>query len=185
MSASKESTGRLALETVVLLGLRAVYFGLAQQYLQRSLYADLRQVIRDETSTAGASYGANSSGFGPSSPDSQEDQPGTPFSAVPGNGQSFRDQLYNLRSGATSSNSVILPAMSASSTSTAAGRANMSNRRRSGSGANTRVLRENASKAGAGVPRTLSSAVFCLSVSECMTLFTLLLFGAVVGPLYV
>lgn len=176
------SNGTVALETLLVFGLRAGFFLLASRYLKRALFADLRQVIHDETSlnTGASSSSGNTSGIhlsssglnsGHESPDEFDTSTTSPI----GNGQSLRDQLYNLRAGSVSSSS-ILPTSNHPSPST---RHNVV----SSTPPSERSSRKTAAaKKGstAGAPK-LAGTVFCLSVSECSTLFALILFGGAIS----
>lgn len=177
-----ESNGQVALETLILLGLRFAYFISAQQYLQRSLYSDLRQVIREETSSTAGALGdgdVSSHGIGGPATADDSDDPVTPSTS--NGGQSLREQLSSLRGAQNSASSILLPHHSGTS-STALGRISpTTSRRRSGSGNSARAIRQSSAKQTSTLARRVSSAIFCISVSECMTLFTLLLFGNIVG----
>lgn len=196
-SPSSSGGEHIVLETLLLLGVRLGFFLAAQQYLRRSLYADLREVIRDETSlasvgthssqagTLAAAAGGSSSGL--DSPDSSSEYG---FS-------SLRDQLHSLRAGNNTSPGTLLPTTARSSPGAGAGSGSgLGERRRSGQGVsghrntsdalvnngNTRDWLSTATGSPSkGLPPRLASAIFCFSVSECMTLFALLLFGGAVG----
>jgi hypothetical protein len=177
--------GTVAVETLLVFGLRGGFFLLASRYLKRALFADLRQVIHDETSLNTTSAGGSSPtsgsihlpahGGGSSHDSSDEFDSSSPVGN--GNGQSLRDQLYNLRSASISSAS-ILPTSAHPGSTTRLGSA-------SPPGPNSRVRRASLKKgnSAAGAPK-LAGAVFCLSVSECSTLFALILFGYCVNLFY-
>lgn len=153
------SSGNVALETALIFGLRASFFLLAQRYVKRTLFSDLRQVIHEEISVSVPS--SSQSHSGPESPDE--------FPASPSG--SLRNQLYNL-TGASNSSSSILPTSRTNLGSPSRSRAN--------SGSNSISIKK-AAKAGRGVAPSLAGAIFCLSVSECSTLFALILFGGAVS----
>lgn len=157
----------VALETVALLGLRASFYLLARRYLQRTLFSDLRQVIHEETSASSPT--SLTSNGGHESPDE--------YPLSPSNGHSsLRDQLYNLR-GAASSSSSVLP-----TTTTARGGLVTPTRSRASSGSHGSKAQ---TAAGKGVAPKIAGAVFCLSVSECSTLFALILSGGAVSLKYI
>lgn len=168
----------VAFETALLLLLRAGFFTAARGYLRHSLFADLRQVIRDEglpnaPSSPSARYG---SGY-----DTPDETPTTPLDER-GN-SSFRDQLYrstNVLSSSSSSSSLPPPVTSTISSgrrNSTSGPSSPSGRARSASGSR----KKHASAHSQGIAPVLSGTVFCLTVSECSTLFALILFGGAVN----
>lgn len=175
------SNGTVALETLLVIGLRAGFFLLASRYLKRALFADLRQVIHDETSlnTSGSNSAATggaihltSSGLnsGHESPDEFDTSTTSPI----GNGQSLRDQLYNLRAASVSSSSILPTSNNPNPSSTS---------RHNATTSPERATRKAAGKKSSNASNALKLAgiVFCLSVSECSTLFALILFGGAIG----
>lgn len=169
------SSGTVVLETGLVFGLRAGFFLLASRYLKQALFKDLRQVIHDETSlntgsTSGSNNGAiHLSASGPNSGRESSDEFDTSSASPIGNGQSLRDQLYNLRAASVSSTS-ILPTSSNQSPS----------RNTAGSPAERGTRKSSKKGSAAGAPK-LAGTVFCLSVSECSILFALILFGGAIG----
>jgi len=172
--------GTVALETLLVFGLRAGFFFLASRYLKRALFADLRQVIHDETSlnTSGSTSNGNATGgaihlssSGLNSGHESPDEFDTSYTSPIGNGQSLRDQLYNLRAASVSSSSVLPtsnnPRPNAATVSPERERANRK----------AAVKKSN----NAANALKLAGTVFCLSVSECSTLFALILFGGAIG----
>lgn len=198
----KEGTGAVALETLVVLGLRGAFFLLTSRYLDAALFANLRQVIHDETSlnTSTIANGNNNNNSS-SALNSGQVTPEDYSDASPtGNGHSsFKDQLYNLRQAGSSSTS-ILPTTSSHHHQPVApiARQSVSSPDRTLSGLPTSTSTStggrrasastHSSKKGSSTSAQspkLAGAVFCLSVSECLTLFSLIMFGGVLGEEWV
>ena len=157
----------IALETAALLGLRASFYLLARRYLQRTLFSDLRQVIHEETSTSS-----------PTSTGGHESPDEFPLSPSTSGTTSLRDQLYNLRGAANSSSSILPVTNRAGSTTPTNSRSRANSGNNHGKSAASQAT-------GKGVAPKLAGAIFCLSVSECSTLFALILFGGAVSLKYV
>ncbi|CAD6567989.1 MAG: hypothetical protein CYPHOPRED_002285 [Cyphobasidiales sp. Tagirdzhanova-0007] len=172
-STSSSSSSRIVIETAGLVLLRATFFVLAQQYLARSLYTDLRQVIRDETVPP---HQASLGGFD----NSDNDLPVSPAGDGPPH-SSLRDQVYNLRSASNSSKSLLPTSRSIPTSPTERRRSPKGGINGSGTGMNGETRTGGQAKSSSAIAPRLSSAVFCISVSECVTLFFLILFGKVVG----
>lgn len=126
------------------------------------------------SATAGGSGHDSPDDFGPSSPAAAA------AAGVGYAGTSLRDQLYNLRGAANSSNS-ILPTSSSTTANGRAGGGATSPIPSTRSRANSGNFHGKASQSGKGIAPKIAGAVFCLSVSECSTLFALILFGGAVS----
>lgn len=169
--------GTVALETLLVFGLRGGFFFLASRYLKRALFADLRQVIHDETSLNTSTSNSDATGgaihlstSGLNSGHESPDEFDTSYTSPIGNGQSLRDQLYNLRPASTSSTSILPTSNNPRPTTSSPER--------------ERAARKvSAAKKGnnAASALKLAGTVFCLSVSECSTLFALIMFGGAIS----
>lgn len=193
MTLKNTSGSSIAIETLLVFLLRASFFFLASRYLQRTLFSDLRQVIHEETSTVAAPGGPLSpsaaSGYDtPHSAASYGFAHSPPVSpGAGGNGPSLREQLYSLstagRAGANGSSSILPTTAYTGRSPSGTTQRNRANSRgggaSNGSASSSGHTAMTSAKAGGskGYTSTLAGAIFCLSVSECSSLFALILFG--------